>query len=173
MTFQDTMDNTVNDKLKVFKNDELKKIIIDNKEYLNRTVINLDVDVKLENDPTIDDHYEGVVHFLHFNYKLVIFNKVVSENTNMEFSYYKDSKPEDLNQYYDSDGKSIFFDNYKLLGSKKDNKRILFLKKFLLLSYLKEQKLNNRLNRNDLEIDEIEKQLKKILFIMLTFTPLQ
>lgn len=105
MSSQYLIESKINDNLKVLSNEYLMSTIRKNLEYKNNYIINLDVDVKLENDSSIDDNF---VHILHFNLHIKgngLKEIGTLENTNLEFTYYF-KEPDKI--FYDKKGGSIF-----------------------------------------------------------------
>lgn len=154
MTSQVSIGRQMNEELKVFSNEKLMKIIRD--MMYDHSKLYLKVDVKLEEDPCIDDDFS---HVLHYNYNII--GKEIAEggpleNRNMSFSYHEIDKPD--TKFYE-DG-SCFFDDPQIMNSKSDIYKLLILKKYVLLSFIYEYRNNFKLSKES--SDEILNQLENV-----------
>ena len=130
--------------------------------YENST-LHLKVDLKLEENPHIDDDF---VHVLHYNFN-IIGNKRLNcgpqETKNISFSYYDLDNPD--TKYYDSKGGSYFFDDPLIMNSKSDIYKRCLLKHYTLLSFIYEYRHNLKLsNKTSDKIFDKLQDLEKTLF---------
>lgn len=156
MASQVSVGRQMNEELKVYSNEKLMKIIRDNIE--DRSTIYLNVDIKLEEDPFIDD---DLTHVLHYNFNILgheIADCGPLETRNMTFSCYDMKDPD--TKYYKKTSGYYFFDNPKLMNSSKDTYKKLLLKKFALLSFIYEYRHNFKLSEKSSDI--ILKQIDNI-----------
>ena len=161
MSLQYSDEKQVNEDLKVYSIENLRSIIR-NMMYENST-LHLKVDLKLEENPHIDDDF---VHVLHYNFN-IIGNKRVNcgprETKNISFSYYDLDNPD--TKYYDSKGGSYFFDDPLIMNSKSDIYKRCLLKHYSLLSFIYEYRHNLKLsNKSSVKIFDKLQDLEKTLF---------
>lgn len=146
----------MNKELKVYSNEKLMKIIRNN--IYKRSTIYLNVDIKLEEDPFIDDE---LTHVLHYNYNILtdeIADCGPRETRTMLFSCHEMKYPD--TKYFKKTSGYYFFDNPKLMNSYDDTYKTLLLKKFALLSFIYEYRHNLKLSKKSSDI--ILKQIDNI-----------
>ena len=144
----------MNKDLNVFSNEKLIKIIRD--MMYDHSTLYLKVDVKLEEDPTIDDDF---THVLHYNFNIIGYERAdcgPRETRNISFSYY-DLEDPDI-KFYETG--SYFFDDPQLMNSHADTYKKLLLKKYALLSFIYEYRYD--LNLNEKSSDIISDQIKRV-----------
>ena len=155
MVSQVSVGRQMNKELNVFSNEKLMKIIR-NKMYDNSTLY-LNVDIKLEEDPYIDEF----THVLHYNFNIIGHERAdcgPRETRNMTFSCYDLKDPD--TKYYKSKSGSYFFDDPQIMNSWSDTYKKLLLKKFALLSFIYEYRYNLKLSKKSSDI--ILKQIDNI-----------
>ena len=162
MVLQVSVGRQINKDLKVFSNVKLMKIIRD--MMYDRSTLYLNVNIKLEEDPFIDDDF---THVLHYNFNIVGDERADGgplENRNISFSYYDLKDPD--TKFYDSKGGSYFFDDYQIMISHSDIYKILLLKKYVLLSFIYEYRYDIKLNEksSDLISDQIKRVESHLFF---------
>ena len=146
----------MNKDLNVFSNEKLIKIIRD--MMYDHSTLYLKVDVKLEEDPFIDDDFS---HVLHYNFNIKGNERADCgplETRNISFSYFDLKDPD--TKFYDSKGGSYFFDNHQLMNSHSDTYKKLLLKKYALLSFIYEYRYDIKLNEKSSDI--ISDQIKRV-----------
>ena len=160
MTSQVSIGRQMNEELKVFSNEKLMEII--RKRIYDDSTIYLKVDVKVKEDPCIDDEF---VHVLHYNFNITGHERAdcgPRENRNISFSYHELDIDEDEDKpkinFYDNG--SCFFDDYQLMNSHSDIYKLLLLKKYALLSFIYEYRNNFNLSKES--SDEILNQLENV-----------
>ena len=154
MASQVSIGRQMNEELKVFSNEKLMKII--RKGIYDDSTLYLKVDVKLEEDPCIDDDF---THVLHYNFNILgyeIADCDPREIRNISFSYHELDKPD--TKFYENG--SCFFDNPQLMNSHSDIYKLLLLKKYALLSFIYEYRFNLNLIKES--SDEILDQLNNV-----------
>ena len=161
MASQASVGKQVKEELKVFSIEKLMSIIRDMME--DYSTLYLKVDVKLEEDPYIDDEF---AHVLHYNFN-IIGNKRVNcgpqETRNISFSYHNLDDPD--TKFYDSKGGSYFFDDPLIMNSKSDIYKRCLLKHYTLLSFIYEYRHNLKLSNksSDTIFDKLQ-DLESTLF---------
>ena len=156
MASQVSVGRQMNTDLKVFSNVKLMKIIRD--MMYDRSTLYLQANLKLEEDPFIDDDF---THVLHYNFNIIGDERADGgplETRNISFSYYDLKDPD--TKFYDSKGGSYFFDDYQLMNSHSDIYKILLLKKYVLLSFIYEYRYDIKLNEKSSDI--ISDQIKRV-----------
>ena len=156
MASQVTIERQMNKELKVFSNEKLMKIIRD--MMYDHSTLYLKVDVKLEEDPFIDDEF---THVLHYNFNIIGYERAdcgPRETRNISFSYYDLEDPD--TKFYDSKGGSYFLDDHQLMNSHSDTYKKLLLKKYALLSFIYEYRYDIKLNEKS--SDKILDQLQNV-----------
>ena len=156
MSLQASVGKQVNEELKVFSNEKLMSIIRD-MMYVH-SILYLKVDVKLEEDPYIDDEF---THVLHYNFNILEYKRAGCgplETRNISFSYHDLKDPN--TKFYDSKGGSYFFDDPLIMNSNSDTYKRFLLKKYALLSFIYEFRHNLKLNKKS--SDKILNQLQDV-----------
>ena len=156
MASQVSIGRQMNKELKVFSNEKLMKIIRD--MMYDHSTLYLKVDVKLEEDPFIDDEF---THVLHYNFNIIGYERAdcgPRETRNISFSYYDLEDPD--TKFYDSKGGSYFFDDHQLMNSHSDTYKNLLLKKYAFLSFIYEYRYDIKLNEKSSDI--ISDQIKRV-----------
>ena len=154
MASQVSIGRQMNEELKVFSNEKIMEII--RKRIYDVSTIYLKVDVKLEEDPCIDDEF---THVLHCNFNILGYERAdcgPRENRNISFSYHDLDDPD--TKFYDNG--SCFFDDPQLMNSHSDIYKLLILKKYALLSFIYEYRNNFNLSKES--SDEILNQLENV-----------
>ena len=156
MASQVSVGRQINKELNVFSNEKLMKIIRD--MMYHHSTLYLKVDVKLEEDPTIDDEF---THVLHYNFN-IIGNKRAKcgplETINTSFSYHDLNDPN--TKFYDSKGGYHFFDDPQLMNSHSDTYKKMLIKKYALLSFIYEYRHNLKFSKKS--SDKILDQIKNV-----------
>ena len=160
MASQVSIGRQMNKELKVFSNEKLMKIIRD--MMYDHSTLYLKVDVKLEEDPTIDDDF---THVLHYNFNIIGYERAdcgPRETRNISFSYYDLEDPD--TKFYETG--SYFFDDPQLMNSHSDTYKKLLLKKYALLSFIYEYRYDIKLNEksSDLISDQIKRVESHLFF---------
>ena len=156
MASQVSVGRQMNKDLKVFSNVKLMKIIRD--MMYDRSTLYLQANLKLEEDPFIDNDF---THVLHYNFNIIGHERADGgplETRNISFSYYDLKDPD--TKFYDSKGGSYFFNDYQLMNSHSDIYKILLLKKYVLLSFIYEYRYDIKLNEKSSDI--ISDQIKRV-----------
>ena len=156
MASQVSIGRQMNKDLNVFSNEKLIKIIRD--MMYDHSTLYLKVDVKLEEDPFIDDEF---THVLHYNFNIIGYERAdcgPRETRNISFSYYDLEDPD--TKFYDSKGGSYFLDDHQLMNSHSDTYKKLLLKKYALLSFIYEYRYDIKLNEKS--SDKILDQLQNV-----------
>ena len=156
MTSQVSIGRQMNKELNVFSNEKLMKIIRD--MMYDHSTLYLKVDVKLEEDPTIDDDF---THVLHYKFNIINYERAdcgPRENRNISFSYHDLEEPD--TKYYGIKSGTHFFDDPQLLHSESDIYKMLLLKKYALLSFIYEYRHNLKLSKKS--SDKILDQLQNV-----------
>ena len=156
MADQASVGRQMNKELNVFSNEKLMKIIRD--MMYDHSILYLKVDVKLEEDPTIDDDF---THVLHYKFNIIGYERAdcgPRETRNISFSYHDLKDPD--TKYYDSEGGSYFFDDPQLIHSHSDTYKMFLLKKYALLSFIYEYRHDIKLNEKS--SDKILNQLQNV-----------
>ena len=156
MASQVSIGRQMNEDLKVFSNEKLMKIIRD--MMYDHSTLYLKVDVKLEEDPCIDDDF---THVLHYNFNIIGYERADCgplETRNISFSYHNLDNPD--TKFYDSKGGSYFFDDPQIMNSHSDTYKKLLLKKYALLSFIYEYRHNLKFSKKS--SDKILDQLKNV-----------
>ena len=154
MENQVSIGRQMNEELKVFSNEKLMEII--RKEIYDDSILYLKVDVKIEEDPCNEDYF---AHVLHYNFNILgyeIADCGPREIRNISFSYHELDKPDP--KFYENG--SCFFDNPQLMNSHSDIYKLLLLKKYALLSFIYEYRINFKLSKES--SDEILDQLNNL-----------
>ena len=154
MSSQVSIGRQMNEELKFFSDEKLMEII--RKGIYDYSTLYLKVDVKLEEDPCIDDEF---THVLHYNFNILGHERAdcgPRENRNISFSYHELDKPD--TKFYDNG--SCFFDDPQLMNSHSDIYKLLILKKYALLSFVYEYRNNFNLSKES--SDEILNQLENV-----------
>ena len=154
MASQVSIGRQMNKELKVFSNEKLMKIIRD--MMYDHSTLYLKVDVKLEEDPTIDDDF---THVLHYNFNIIGYERAdcgPRETRNISFSYYDLEDPD--TKFYETG--SYFFDDPQLMNSHSDTYKKLLLKKYALLSFIYEYRHNLKFSKKS--SDKILDQLQNV-----------
>lgn len=154
MATQASVGKQLNEELNVYSNEKLMKII--RGIMYDESTLYLNVDVKIEEDPTIDDEF---VHVLHYNFNMIGYERADCgpiENSNISFSYFDEDFPD--KEFYDTG--TDFFDDTKLMNSTSDIYKKLLLKKFALLSFIYEYRYDIKLNQKSSDL--IYDQLKRV-----------
>ena len=154
MASQVSIGRQMNKDLNVFSNEKLIKIIRD--MMYDHSTLYLKVDVKLEEDPTIDDDF---THVLHYNFNIIGYERAdcgPRETRNISFSYYDLEDPD--TKFYETG--SYFFDDPQLMNSHSDTYKKLLLKKYALLSFIYEYRYDIKLNEKSSDI--ISDQIKRV-----------
>ena len=157
--------NTQSYDIKNFNNENLIRIIRDMMNDVNN--LYLKVDVKLEEDPSIDD---GFSHVLHYNFNMLGGKRDFCpqrETINISFSYHDINKPD--TNYYDTKGGYYFFHDPHLLYSMSDVNKKMLLKTYALLSFIYEYRYNLSLNEksSDFILSSLKYLKKHLLFVFL------
>ena len=156
MSSQVYIGRQINNELKVFSNEKLMKIIRD--MMYHHSTLYLKVDVKLEEDPTIDDEF---THVLHYNFNIIGYERADCgplETRNISFSYHDLKDPN--TKFYDIKGGYHFFDDPQLMNSQSDTYKKLLIKKYALLSFIYEYRHNLKFSKKS--SDNILDQLKNV-----------
>ena len=161
MSLQSSVGKQVNEDLNVFSIEKLMSIIRD--MMYDHSILYLKVDLKLEENPHIDDDF---VHVLHYNFN-IIGNKRVNcgprETKNISFSYHDLKDPD--TKFYDSEGGSYFFDDPLIMNSNSDIYKMCLLKHYVLLSFIYEYRHNLKLsNKSSDKIFDKLQDLESTLF---------
>ena len=161
MSLQAYVGKQINENIKVFSIENLMSIIRDMME--DYSTLYLKVDLKLEENPYIDDDF---AHVLHYNFN-VIGNKRVKcgprETRNISFSYHYLDDPD--TKFYDSEGGSYFFDDPLIMNSNSDIYKRCLLKHYTLLSFIYEYRHNLKLsNKSSDKIFDKLQDLESTLF---------
>lgn len=143
MSLQVSIERQINEDLKFFSIENLISIIRD--MMYDHSTLYLKVDLKLEENPHIDDDF---AHVLHYNFN-IIGNKRVNcgplETRNISFSYHHLDDPN--TKFYGSENGSYFFDDPLIMNSKSDTYKRWLLKKYTLLSFIYEYRHNLNLSK--------------------------
>ena len=98
MASQVSIGEQINKELNVYSNEKLMNII--RKMMYDYSTLYLKVDVKIEEDPTIDDDF---IHVLHYKFNILGHERANDgprENSNISFSYFDEDFPD--KEFYDT-----------------------------------------------------------------------